>query len=56
MRIRPHEDHIPIDEDQYAKNITNRFEKAFKQPFEIKDLHLLTNFTLSKNGCPITVN
>ena len=56
MKIRLNAHHIPIYEDQYAKNITTRFEKAFKHPFKIKDSPLLTNFTLSKNDCPITEN
>ena len=32
MRIKQHKDYMSIDQEQYVKNITSRFEKAFKHP------------------------
>ena len=52
MRIRQEKDHISIDQDQYVRNITSRFEKAFKHPFKNKDSPLPTTFIPSKKDCP----
>ena len=37
MRITQNRDFISLDQDQYVKNITSRFEKCFKHPFKKKD-------------------
>ena len=54
MRIKQHKDYMSIDQEQYVKNITSRFEKAFKHPFKLKDSPLPTSFIPSKKDCPTT--
>ena len=51
MRIRQHKDHIILDQDQYVKNITSRFEKQFKHSFKLKDSPLPSSFMSSKKDC-----
>ena len=43
-----------MDQDQYVKNITSRFEKSFKHPFKGNQSPLPTNFIPSKNDSPVT--
>ena len=45
---------MSIDQEQYVKNITSGFEKAFKHPFKLKDSVLPTSFIPSKKDCPTT--
>ena len=52
MRIRQEANHISIDQDQYVRNITNRFEKAFKHSFKNKETPLPTTFVPTKKDCP----
>gem|GEM_PF-2876143 len=54
MRIRQHKDYIILDQDQYVKNITSRFEKQFKHPFKLKDSPLPSSFVPSKKDSPKT--
>ena len=54
MRINQLNDYMSIDQEQYVKNITNRFEKAFKHSFKIKDSPLPTSFIPSKKDYPTT--
>ena len=44
MRIMQYKDYIILDQDQYVKNITTRFEKQFKHPFKLKDSPLPSSF------------
>ena len=52
MIIKQHKDYMSIDQEQYVKNITSRFEKIFKYPFKLKDSPLPTSFIPSKKDCP----
>ena len=52
MCIRQHKDYIILDQDQYVKNITSRFEKQFKHSFKLKDPPLPSSFIPSKRDCP----
>ncbi len=54
MRITQNKNYITLDQDQYVKNITSRFEKSFKQPFKGKQSPLPTNFTPLKKDSPVT--
>ena len=45
IRIRQHNDHIFIGQEQQVKNITSRFEEALKHTFKHKDSPLPTCFT-----------
>ena len=54
MRITQKKNYISLDQDQYVKNITARFEKAFKHPFKGKQSPLPTNFVPSKKDSPTT--
>ena len=54
MRIIQKPDYITLDQDQYIKNITSRFEKLFKHPFKLKDSPLPSTFVPSKKDCPVT--
>ena len=54
MHIRQHKDYITLDQDQYVKNITSRFEKQFKHSFKLKDSLLPSSFIPSKKDCPKT--
>ena len=53
MRIKQPKEYMSIDQEQYAKTITSRFEKVFKHPFKLKDSPLPTSFIPSKQDCPI---
>ena len=52
MRIIQESKYITLDQDQYVKNITARFEKLFKHPFKFKDSPLPLTFAPSKKDCP----
>ena len=54
MRITQNSEYIMLDQDQYVKNITARFEKAFKHPFKIKNSPLPTSFIPTKKDSPVT--
>ena len=54
MRITQKKDNITLDQDQYVKNITSRFEKSFKHPFKGKQSPLPTSSIPSKKDSPIT--
>ena len=54
MRIRQHKNYIILDQDQYVKNITTRFEKQFKHPFKLKDSPLPSSFIPTKKDSPKT--
>ena len=54
MRIIQKPKYITLDQDQYVKNITARFEKLFKHPFKLKDSPLPSTFVPSKKDCPST--
>ncbi len=54
MRIFQKPQYINLDQDQYVKNITARFEKPFKHFFKLKDSPLPSTFVLSKKDFPIT--
>ena len=43
-----------MDQDQYVKNITTRFEKLFNYPFELKDSQLPASFIPKKKNSPST--
>ena len=43
-----------MDQDQYVKNITTRFEKLFKHPFKLKDSPLPSSFIPTKKDSPST--
>ena len=51
MHIRQHKDYIILDQDQYVKNITSRFEKQFKHPFKLKDSPSPSSYLPSKKDC-----
>ena len=51
---KKHGDYISIDQEQYIKNITNRFEKVFKRPFKLKYYPLPTSLIPSKRNSPET--
>ena len=53
MRIRQHKNYIILDQDQYFKNTTTRFEK-FKHPFKLKDSPLPSSFIPTKKDFPKT--
>ena len=53
MQIVQNEDSITLDQSQYAKNITSRIEKSFKNPIKGKDSPLPAGFVPTKNDCPI---
>ena len=48
MKITQDEDYIILDQDQYVKNITTRFEKLFKHTFKLKDSQLPASFIPTK--------
>ena len=53
MSIRQHKDYyIILDQDQYLKNITSRFEKQLKHPFKLKDSPLPSSFIPTKKDYP----
>ena len=54
MKITQQKDHITLDQDQYVKNITTRFEKLFKHPFKLKDSPLPASFVPTKKDSPST--
>ena len=54
MRVRQHMERITLDQDQYVKNITTRFEKSFKHPFKLKDSPLPASFVPTKKDSPST--
>ena len=54
MRITQNRDFISLDQDQYVKNITSRFEKGFKHPFKKKDFPLPISFVPTKKDSPAT--
>ena len=54
MRIIQKPAYITLDQDQYIKNITSRFEKLFKHSFKLKDSPLPSTFVPSKKDCPAT--
>ena len=54
MRITQKETYISLDQDQYVKNITARFEKVFKNLFKGKQSQLPTKFTPIKKDRPTT--
>ena len=54
MRIWQQKDYIILDQDQYVKNITTRFEKRFKHPFKLKDSPLPSSFIPTKKDSPST--
>ena len=43
-----------MDQDQYVKNITTRFEKLFKHTFKLKDSPLPASFIPTKKDSPST--
>ena len=43
-----------LDQDQYVKNITTRFEKLFKHTFKLKDSPLPASFIPTKKDSPST--
>ena len=54
LGIRQHKDYIILEQDQYVKNITSRFEKQFKYPFTLKDSPLPSAFLPFEKDCPKT--
>ena len=44
MRITQNKDNITLDQDQYVRDITSRFEKFFKHHFKGKQSPLPTTF------------
>ena len=54
MMITQKPRYITLDQDQYVKNITARFEKIFKHPFKLKDPPSPSTFVPSKRDCPST--
>ena len=54
MKITQHKDYIILDQDQYVKNITTRFEKLFKHTFKLKDSPLPVSFIPTKKDSPST--
>ena len=54
MEIKQIPEYITWNQEQYVKNIVNRFEKSFKHEFKTKDSPLPNNFIPSKKDCPTT--
>ena len=54
MKITQHKDYIILDQDQYVKNITTRFEKLFKHPFKLKQYPLPVSFIPTKKDSLFT--
>ena len=54
MCTKQHKDHIILSQDQYAKNMTSRFEKQFKHPIKLKDSPPSSSFNSTKKDCPKT--
>ncbi len=53
-RIGQQKDYIILDQDQYVKNITTRFEKLFKHPFKLKDSPVPSLFMPTNKYSPYT--
>ena len=53
MQIRQFPDYITIDQSQYAKHISTRLEKAFKNVIKPQENSLTSNFIPTKNNCPV---
>ena len=54
MNIKQTKDYIALDQNQYIKNIVNRFEKSFKHQFKVKDTPLPSNFVPTRKDYPTT--
>ena len=52
MRISQNKDTITLDQTQYAKNITSRLEKNFKNPIKGKESPLPNGFVPTKDDSP----
>ena len=55
MQIKQYADRITLDQSQYAKNVTSRLEKAFKNVIKMQDSPLPTSFVPTKKDCPQNV-
>ena len=54
MKIKQSNNLIILYQEQYIKNIANRFEKSFKHQIKVKNAPLPNNFVLTKKDSPIT--
>ena len=52
MQLTQEKDHIIIDQSQYAKHVTTRLEKAFKNIIKPQDNPLPSKFIPTKADCP----
>ena len=52
MQIKQEKDYITIDQSQYAKHVTTRLEKAFKNTIKPQDSPLPSKFILTKADSP----
>ena len=52
MQITQHETTVTLDQSQYAKNVTSRLEKAFKNTIKLRDSPLPMSFIPTNKDCP----
>ena len=56
IRIKQHKDYMSIDQEQYVENITSRFEKVFKHPFQTERFSITNKFHTQQEKIVLQLN